>query len=419
VTEQLVLAGARLIDGSGGDPIENAVVVLDGDRIASVGPASSASVPKRARRIDLTGLTLLPGLIDCHVHLLTESRPVQVEHTERLSERFYRGIPFAKRTLDAGVTTARDAGMTPAGMRIAIDDGIFPGPRLKVAVSILSQTGGHADWTLASGLDPGWVTSDLPAAVADSPDEMRKVVRTIIRAGADWIKLCSTGGVMSPLDPPDTPQFTLEELGVAVAEARAARLGGVMAHAIGAAGVKNALKAGVRSIEHGYMIDEEGMDLLRDTGAWLVPTLHALRSVRERADADPGSMPSWALPKLETVARAQAETLPEAIRRGAKVALGTDCGVGYHGTNAREIGLLVDAGMTPMAAIESGTRVASELLRLEQDLGTIQAGKLADLIAVDHDPLADPHRIGDPKTVRLVVKDGAVAKDLDGREGSA
>jgi imidazolonepropionase-like amidohydrolase len=417
VTQTTVLAGARLIDGTGRDPIDDAVVVIEGDRITRVGASAgrAGALPRGARRIDLSGLTLLPGLIDCHVHLLTESRPVEVEHSERLSERFYRGIPFARVTLDAGVTTARDAGMTPAGMRIAIDDGLFPGPRLKVTVSILSQTGGHADWTLASGLDPGWVTSDLPSGIADSPDEMRKVVRTIIRAGADWIKLCSTGGVMSPLDPPDTPQFTLEELGVAVEEARAARLGGVMAHAIGSQGIKNAVNAGVRSIEHGYMVDEEGIDLLVERGTWLVPTLHALRSVRERADAKPGSMPAWALPKLETVATAQRETLPEAIRRGVKIALGTDCGVGYHGTNAREIGLLVDAGMTPMAAIESGTRVASELLRLQEDLGTVEAGKLADLIAVDHDPLADPHRIGDPATVRAVWKAGQVAKDLDGR----
>ena len=189
-----------------------------------------------------------------------------------------------------------------------------------------------------------------------------------------------------------------------------------MAHAIGAQGIKNAVHAGVRSIEHGYMIDEEGMDLLVERGTWLVPTLHALRSVRERADASPGSMPAWALPKLETVARAQRETLPEAIRRGIKVALGTDCGVGYHGTNAREIGLLVEAGMTPMAAIESGTRVAAELLRLDDDLGTVSAGKLADLIAVYHDPLADPERIGNPDTVRLVLKAGSIAKDLDGRQ---
>ncbi len=415
MTGTTVLVGARLIDGRGGPPVEDAVVVMRNDRITAAGPASSVNPPRDAARIDVGGLTLLPGLIDCHVHLLTESRPIQVEHAERLSERLYRGIPFAEATLDAGVTTARDAGMTPAGMRTAIDAGIFRGPRLRVSISIASQTGGHADWTMASGLDPGWVTSDMPVAIVDSPDEMRKVVRTIIRAGADWIKLCSTGGVMSPLDPPDTPQFSAEELAVAVEEARAARLGGVMAHAIGAQGIKNAVHAGVRSIEHGYMIDEEGMDLMVERGTWLVPTLHALRSVRERADANPGSMPAWALPKLETVSRAQRETLPEAIRRGIKVALGTDCGVGYHGTNAREIGLLVEAGMSPMAAIEAGTRVAAELLGLDGDLGTVEPGKLADLIAVDHDPLADPVRIGNPDSVRLVVKDGAVAKDMDGR----
>ncbi len=415
MTEQTILAGGRLIDGRGGEPIDDAVVVLEGDRITAAGPAKSARLPRGAKRIDLGGATLLPGLIDCHVHLLTESRAVEVEHSERLSERIYRAIPFARATLDAGITTARDAGLTPAGLRIAIDDGIFPGPRLKVTVTVLSQTGGHADWTLASGLDPSWITSDLPAGIVDSPDEMRKVVRTIIRAGADWIKICTTGGVMSPLDPPDTPQFTVEEIAVAVQEARAARLGGVMAHAIGAQGIKNALTAGVRSIEHGYMIDEEGMDLLIERGAYMIPTLHALRSVGERAEAEPGSMPAWALRKLDTVVTAQRATLPHAIQRGVKIALGTDCGVGYHGTNAREIGLLVEAGMTPMGAIEAGTRVAAELLGLENEIGTVQAGRVADLIAVDHDPLAHPDRIGDPGSVRVVIKGGAMAKDMDGR----
>jgi imidazolonepropionase-like amidohydrolase len=415
MTDQVMLVGGRLIDGHGGDPVEDAVVIIEGGRIAAVGSGESVRVRGDVPRIDATGLTLLPGLIDSHVHLLSEIRPTQVEHSERLSERMYRGIPFARRTLEAGVTTARDAGMTPAGMRIAIEDGIFPGPRLLVSVNIVSQTGGHGDWTMASGLDPGWITSDLPSGIADSPDDMRRVVRTMIRAGADWIKLCSTGGVLSPLDPPDTPQFTVAEIAVAVEEARAARLGGVMAHAIGAEGIKNALRAGVRSIEHGYMIDDEAIALLRESDAYLVPTLHALRSVRERAEANPGSMPAWAMAKLDTVAVAQRQSLPEAIRAGVKIAMGTDCGVGYHGTNAREIGLLVEAGMSPMAAIEASTRVASELIRMSDEIGTLEAGKRGDLIAVDHDPLADPTRIGDPASVRLVLKDGVVATDLDRR----
>jgi len=415
VTETLALVGARLIDGRGGDPIESSTVVVADGRFAVAQSSRAARLPRGVRRVDVSGLTLLPGLIDCHVHLMSELRPVQEEHSERLSERLYRGIPYAKATLDAGITTARDAGMTPAGMRIAIDDGIFPGPRLKVAVNIVSQTGGHGDWTLASGLDPGWIASDLPAGIADGPDEMRKVVRTMIRAGADWIKICSTGGVLSPLDPPDTPQFTEQEIGVAVAEARAARLGGVMSHAIGAQGIRNAVNAGVRSIEHGYMIDEEGIDLLVRTGTWLVPTLHALVSVRERAEATPGSIAPWAMAKLDGVTVAQRETLPEAIRRGVKIAMGTDCGVGHHGTNARELGLLVEAGMSAMAAVEASTRVAAELLGLQDEIGTVEAGKAADLIAVAVDPLADPRAIADPATVRVVIKGGVVAKDLDRR----
>jgi imidazolonepropionase-like amidohydrolase len=282
-------------------------------------------------------------------------------------------------------------------------------------VNIVSQTGGHGDGTLASGLDTAYLASDMPSGIADSPDEMRKVVRTLIRAGADWIKLCTTGGVLSPLDPPDTPQFTVEEISVAVEEARAARLRGVLSHAIGHEGIRNAVVAGVRSIEHGYMIDEATIDLMVERGTYLVPTLHALRSVRERADAAPDTFLPASMAKLDVVTEAQRRTLPLAIERGVKVALGTDCGVGWHGTNAREIGLLVESGMTPMAAIEAGTRVAAELLGLGGEVGTIEAGKLADLIVVDHDPLADPDRIGNPDSVRAVWKAGVTAKDLDGR----
>jgi imidazolonepropionase-like amidohydrolase len=415
VTDQTAFAGARLIDGRGGDPIEDAVVVVDGERIVTAGPARGAKIPRGARRVDLAGTTLLPGLIDCHVHLLSHVRPVQEEHSERLAQRHYRGMPWARATLDCGITTARDAGMTPAGMRDAIAEGLFPGPRLQVAVNIVSQTGGHGDATLASGLDPAYLASDMPSGIADSPDEMRKVVRTMIRAGADWIKLCTTGGVLSPLDPPDTPQFTVEEISVAVAEARAARLRGVLAHAIGHEGIRNAVIAGVRSIEHGYMVDEPTIDLMVERGTFLVPTLHALRSVRERADAAPDTFLPASMAKLDVVTEAQRRTLPIAIERGVKVALGTDCGVGWHGTNAREIGLLVESGMTPMGAIRAGTAVAAELLGLAADLGTLETGKLADLIAVDHDPLADPVRIGRPDSVRLVVKAGQVAKDMDRR----
>ncbi len=419
MAERLAFVGGRLIDGRGRDPVEDAVVLVDGGRITAVGPAATTTLPADASRVDLGGLTLLPGLIDTHVHLLTETRPLQDEHSERPSQRLYRAIPFARRTLEAGITTARDAGMTPAGMKLAIEEGIFPGPRMQVAVNIVSQTGGHGDTTMASGLDADFVLPDLPRPIADGPDEMRKVVRTLIRAGADWIKLCTTGGVLSPLDPPDTPQFTIEEISVAVAEARAARLHGVMAHAIGTEGIKNALRAGVRSIEHGDLLDDEAMDLLLAGGAYLVPTMHALVSIRERAAAQPGSMPPWAMAKLDRVAEGQRATLGEAIRRGVRVAMGTDSGVGFHGTNARELGLMVSAGMTPMQAIQASTLAAAELLDLADELGTVETGKVADLVAVAADPLAQADAIGDPACVRLVVKGGVVAKDLDSRATAA
>ena len=413
-----VIIGRSLIDAVSPEPLDSPVVVVRGQRIERLGEARSVTLPSDLPRIDATGLTLMPGLIDCHVHLTYLVRPPDVEISISRSRRAYDVIEFARQTVDAGVTTVRDAGYAPAGVRSAIDDGVFIGPRMQLSINIVSQTGGHGDETLQTGIIPRVDLSDVPSAIADGEAEVRKVVRTLIRAGADWIKLCASGGILSPSDPPDSPQLTVSEIAVAVQEARAARLRGVMAHAIGSDGIKNALKAGVRSIEHAYMLDEEAIDMLLAAHAYLVPTVTALTSIKERGLAEPGSIPAVGLAKLDACWDAQRETLREAIRRGVRIAMGTDCGVGRHGTNAREVGLLVEQGMSPMQAIHACTAMSAELLGLDRELGTLEPGKLADLIAVAKDPLSDPSTLADPASVRIVAKGGVVLKDPECRASS-
>jgi imidazolonepropionase-like amidohydrolase len=318
-------------------------------------------------------------------------------------------VPNSRATLDAGFTTVRDAGGTPIGVRLASEMGFFPAPRMRLSVQILSQTGGHGDPYMPCGahlhIESG---VDIPDPVVDGVDGMRRKVREVLRAGADNIKLCTSGGVLSPGDLPDTPQLTVEEIAVAVYEA-GVHGKHVLAHAISTQGIKNAVRAGVRSIEHGCLLDEEAIALIKERGAYLVPTLKAPRDVVAGAAAN--RIPEEMLAKALRVADAHARSFRAAVEAGVQVALGTDAGVGDHGTNGGEFALMVEHGMTPMQAILAGTAVPSRLLGLADTLGTLEQGKLADLVAVRGDPLADIGILADLERIRLVVKGGDVVRD--------
>jgi imidazolonepropionase-like amidohydrolase len=385
--EVVAVKAARLIDGTGAAPRQNVVVVVDGGKIVSIGTA----VPAGATVVDLGSRTLLPGFIDCHVHLagrvIGEGENWDDAAVRDLpQEDAIRGVRNAKATLEAGFTTVRNVGasdFSDIALRNGIRQGVVPGPRIVAAGNAIGITGGHCD---TNGYNPGILEGDPEHGIADGADEIVKAVRYQVKHGADVIKTCATGGVLSEGDAVGVQQYSDEELAVLVTEAHLAGRK-VAAHAHGAAGIKAALRAGVDSIEHGSMTDDEAIALFKKTGAFLVPTLMAQESVDQLAKS--GVLKGHRAEKALYIAPLARKNIGHAIAAGVKIALGTDSGVFPHGKNAHEFELMVGLGMKPMDAIVAGTRNAAELLGLEGEIGTIEAGKVADLVAVDANPLDD------------------------------
>lgn len=414
----LVIVAERLIDGTGRDPVERAAVIIENGRITACGPRSSFTIPEDAEVIEDEDLTLLPGFMDMHVHLASAGTNLVRILMTPASLALLNSVPNCARTLAAGVTTVRDAGHTPVGVRLAAEAGYFPAPRMELAVSLLSQTGGHGDDLMPCGARVGLTMAiDVPHGVVDGPDAMRRKVREVLQAGADWIKLCTSGGVLSPGDLPDHAQFSIEEIRVAVEEAAVVGKR-VMAHAMSPAGIRNALIAGVTSIEHGCLLDEEGIELMKEKGAYLVPTLVAPGDVIAGAKVGGGGLPTEMIEKAERIGALHRAAVSAAIAAGVKVAMGTDAAVGPHGTNLRELGEMVRCGMSPMQAIVASTSAPAELLR-RPDLGTLGPGKRADVVVARGDPLANIDILADPAYIRLVIKDGRVACDFRARRVAA
>ncbi|GAA0978821.1 metal-dependent hydrolase family protein [Nocardiopsis tropica] len=398
-----------LIDGTGAGPVADAAVLVEDGTVAYAGPAAGAPEADGATEtVSLGGRTVLPGFIDTHVHLgVADGRALAVNHADiPLSLHALETAERMRVTLAAGVTGVRDLGGADAGFRTAQESGLVPGPRMRVALRLMSHTGGHADFTLPSGHDPHAHGLSV-TEIVDSPQEARVAARRLMRDGADVIKVCATGGVSSPSDTPDDEGLTTEEIAVIVEEA--SRHGGrpVAAHAQGAAGIRNAVLGGAASIEHGYLVDDEGIDLMLERGTFLVPTL-ATFDFEDRVHL----MTRKAVETKRALAERTFERIAEAVRRGVRVAMGTDAGISEHGRNLNELRHLVSVGMSPMDAIVAGTRNAAELLGTADRVGTVEAGKLADLVVCDGDPLADVALLGDPGRVVMVVQGGRVVKDI-------
>jgi imidazolonepropionase-like amidohydrolase len=396
-----VFRGGKVFDGTMA-PLGEADVVIEDDRIVEVGPELDGD-----RSVDCTGQTVLPGLFDTHTHVIFSSLDWVEELVTPFSFKFYDAMRNLAATLATGITTVRDAAGADAGVKKAVDEGVIAGPRMRISVNMLSQTGGHADGWLRSGVDLDLEWPGNPSGRVDGPDAVRRKVREMIRAGADVIKVATSGGVLSPTDDPRHPHFRPDELEEMVAEATAAGIY-VMAHAQGADGIKNAVRAGIRSIEHGIYLDDEGIDLMLQRGTWLVPTLVAPLGVLDAVDAG-ASIPSSSFEKAKAVVEVHQQAVGRAIAAGVKVAVGTDSGVAPHGANLRELDLLVRCGMSPQQALVAMTSSAAELMGLGEELGTLEPGKRADLVLLDGDALEVATL---RERVRQVWKDGVlVAED--------
>ena len=406
-----LIRNGTLIDGTGKVPLPNAGLLIKDNRIRAVGAADSLSLPNQATtEIDAGGGYILPGFIDTHVHLMLEGVNIARDMVTPFSMRFFNAVKYMKNTVNAGVTSVRDAGGADAGVKQAVESGVVLGPRMQISISVLTITGGHGDGWMRSGnefdLFPAY--PGFPASRVDGVDDCRRKVREVLRAGADIVKICSTGGVLSPTDHPEFTQFSPEELEVIVREAAYRRGVKVMAHAQGAEGIKNAVRAGIHSIEHGIFLDDEAIELMFKHGTFLVPTLLAPLAVLEVGEK--GGMPEYGIRKSKEVIEIHSESITRAHKAGVKIAMGTDAGVMPHGTNLRELGLMVDIGMTPMEAIIATTKIAAQCLGWENEVGTLEAGKLADVVIVKTNPIQDIRSLENNENIALVMKDGKAVK---------
>jgi imidazolonepropionase-like amidohydrolase len=400
VTEQnrpLVLTNLTILDGTGAAPVAGQALIVEGRRISWIGPAGRLPEGSAAIAVDAGGATAMPGMINCHVHLTNDGSPDLFGQVDRdtVTTGALRGYLNLQLTLEHGITSVRDCG---AASNISIDlaaavaDGLIPGPRIKAAGRVITMTGGHGHFI---------------GREADGPDAVRSATRAEIKAGAHFIKAMATGGVLTPGVVPTQTALQQDELEQVARESHNAGRRAAC-HAIGNGGIKNAIRAGIDSIEHGFYLDDEALQLAIDRGTVLVPTLIAVNQIVNNGET--GAMPDWVVEKAESESGHHRESFAAAVRSGMRIAAGTDAGTPFnpHTFMAQELALMVEYGMRPMDAVVAATRTAAQNLDLAPDVGTLEEGRLADLILVDGDPSTDISAVG---RVKLVVKDGTVYRN--------
>lgn len=400
---RVVVRAGKVLDVKTGQTASNQAITIEGDKIVSIGPAGNVA-SEGATIIDLPNATVLPGLIDSHTHITFDPKGLGYESLGiSVPREALTGAKNARVTLEAGFTTVRNvgaSGYSDVALRDAINDGDVPGPRMIVSGPALGITGGHCDNNLLPFED-----HKEAEGVADGVAAVQHKVREVIKYGADVIKICATGGVMSKGDDPNASQYTMDEMKAIVAEAH--RLGRkVAAHAHGAEGVRWASDAGVDSIEHGHLMDDASIATLKKNGTYLVPTLYLMDWNRENMSQR--HAPDYIVKKMQAVTAVGQNNAKKAFAAGVKIAFGTDAAVYPHGLNAHEFAVYVRLGLTPLQAIQTATINASDLLGWTSKIGTLEPGKYADLIAVDGDPLQDVTTL---ERVKFVMKGGDVVKN--------
>jgi imidazolonepropionase-like amidohydrolase len=402
--EPIVLTASRMVDVIAGKVVTDPVVVIDEGRIVAVGSGKQPpTIPAGAKRLDLTGMTILPGLIDMHFHV-GGSPTITGYQLQDYTDNFFTvlGVPNVKATLDSGFTTVRSVGdddYADVAVQQAVNGGFIPGPRIQAATHLLGATGGHCDWNV----NRPSLNRSTPA-IADGPYEVRKKVRELKKLGAQLIKICATGGVFSRNTEPGAQQMTFEEIKAAVEESHMLGLK-VAAHAHGAAGIKESIRAGVDTIEHASFIDAEGIRLAKAAGTWL--TMDIYNTEYTQAEGKRLGIPEEFLRKDREVAQIQRDNFRIAHRSGAKMLFGSDVLTMPWGTAGRQFRVMVEYGMTPMQAIRSATKDAAEAMGWSADVGAIAPGRWADIIAVKGDPLTNVREL---ESVDVVIKGGAIVK---------
>jgi imidazolonepropionase-like amidohydrolase len=411
VAETTLLANAFLIDCTGSEPHERASILVEGERIREVRLGGTSPTGTHVTVIDCAGMTLLPGLTDAHVHIGAIDVNILDQHREYPSNLIALMMArILEDTLQQGFTTVRDAGGTDWSFKAAVERGLVEGPRLLVSDRPLSQTGGHGDKRRMSETQAPEIfcpTAGMRSVVCDGADEVRRAAREQLRMGADQIKVMASGGAMSPADELTATQYQIEELQAAVEEATAARTY-VMAHAYNDGSVRNCLKSGVRSIEHGNLIDEETARLIAEAGAYLVPTLVTYEALSEEGK-DYGVSEN-VIRKIDEAREVGIRALRYAYEAGVKIASGSDLLGPLQDRKARELEIKTEV-MSPMESLVSATRSNAELFGMEDEIGTIEEGKLADLLVVEGDPLEDIAILQKPDNIRLIMKGGRMVKN--------
>ena len=385
-------------------------VLVKNDKIISIGVKNS-DLYENTTVIDGEDKFLLPGFIDSHAHIMANGFHKEDTMKNPLALHFYDAIVNMRNTIDAGVTSLRDCGLADIGVKTAVSKKIFPSPKLNISIKPLAITGGHFDFYLNSGFDMELSYPGFPIGTCDGVEEVLKKTREVIRGRSDFIKVMASGGILSPNTSPHYPQFNLKELKTIVNEAKTNNLD-VAAHCHSREGIRNCIAAGFKSIEHGTFIDKESAKLMAKNGIYLTPTLVVHHTLIKEGFPEWDRFADDKISKLKDVVKIQKENISMAYNEGVKLLMGSDCGVISHGRNLAELSYLCEIGMSPLEAIQAGTIEGAKLFNQENQLASIEAGKTADMILVDGNPIEDISILSNSNNIRMVIQDGLIVKDL-------